>query len=356
MIVSIVGARPQFIKAAVVSRALAAAGLTERIVHTGQHYDDAMSGAFLRELDIRNIAAQLRCGSGSHAVQTATMMVEIEKYLLGLPDPPQCVLVYGDTNSTIAGALVAAKLHIPVAHVEAGLRSFNREMPEEINRITTDHLSSILFCSSEEGVQQLAREGITQEVHDVGDVMLDAFEHFSRVARGRPLGPDLTCLLDAQYGLLTIHRPSNTDDDKNLDAILAQMEQVGRTIVWPVHPRLRDRIQQHRIPTNIRLVGPQGYLSMLALLHGSEWVVTDSGGLQKEAYWARKRCYTVRRETEWIETLRGGWNRLFDPRNECLATLLEQFPSTPWEQLYGDGRASQRIAERLCRWLGQNRA
>lgn len=353
MIISIVGARPQFIKAAVVSRALAAAGLTEEIVHTGQHYDDAMSGAFLRDLEIRNIAAQLRCGSGSHAVQTAAMLVEIERFILNLTDRPDCVLVYGDTNSTIAGALVAAKLHLPIAHVEAGLRSFNRKMPEEINRIATDHLSSILFCSSQEGVRQLAREGITDEVHDVGDVMLDAFEHFSKIATDHQLPPELRDMSGGEYGLLTIHRPSNTDDAGNLDTILRQFAEITTPVVWPVHPRLRERIASHVIPNTMRLVEPQGYLAMLKLLHGSAWVVTDSGGLQKEAYWARKQCFTVRRETEWTETLEGGWNRLFDPCSESLSDLLLHDPVNPWKQLYGDGRASQRIADHLSQWLKQ---
>ncbi len=352
-IITVVGARPQFVKAAVVSRALAQLGIVEKLVHTGQHYDDAMSGSFVRDLGMVNIVANLQCGGGSHAAQTAKMMVEFEGFLTGLPEQPAAVMVYGDTNSTIAASLVASKLHIPVIHVEAGLRSFNREMPEEINRIVTDHLSSLLFCSSQEGVDQLAREGIAMGVHVVGDVMLDAFEHFSATSKHREAPACLQDVRAETFALATIHRPSNTENKENLSAILAGMAETPIDFLWPVHPRLQERLSQMSVSLNVHLIEPQPYLDMLELLAKCRLVVTDSGGLQKEAYWAKKCCITVRNETEWVETLQGGWNRLFDPHRDSLKAFSESKPSTPWSELYGDGCASFRLANVLKNWLSE---
>ncbi len=351
MIISVVGARPQFVKAAVVSRAFRKAGLSEGIVHTGQHYDDAMSGAFIRELGIDNIVAQFTCGGGTHAVQTAGIMTEFEGFLLAASARPELVVVYGDTNSTLAASIVACKLHIPIAHVEAGLRSFNREMPEEVNRIVTDHLSSIHFCSSEDGVQQLGKEGIHDRVHNVGDVMLDAFQHFTNIATQRPIPDSLARMASSKFGLVTIHRPSNTDVDEILIAILQQLDSVQCDFVWPVHPRLRDRIKRFEIPKRVHLVTPLPYFEMLQALERCHMVITDSGGLQKEAYWARKRCVTVRRETEWVETLRGGWNQLFDPLKDSLVGIVEFQPATPWAPIYGDGLSSEKISSVLNDWI-----
>ena len=351
MIISVIGARPQFVKAAVVSRAFRNAGIDEQVVHTGQHYDDSMSGTFIRDLGIDNIVAQFSCGAGTHAVQTAKMMMEFESYILNQSKSPKLVVVYGDTNSTIAASLVASKLHIPIAHVEAGLRSFNREMPEEINRIVTDHLSEMHFCSSEEGVQQLHKEGIHKKVNNVGDVMLDAFLHFSELARTRTVPNSLTSLRISEFGLVTIHRPSNTDDDCVMSAILAQLSTVNLPFMWPVHPRLRERIRRLEIPENIHLVEPFPYLDMLKILDLCQIVLTDSGGLQKEAHWAKKQCITFRKQTEWIETLFGGWNTLFDPQKQSLIDIISSQPSTPWECIYGDGKASERIATSICDWL-----
>lgn len=347
-VVTVIGARPQFVKAAVVSIALKNAGVTEEIVHTGQHYDEAMSGAFIRELGIDNIVAQFACGNGTHAVQTAKMMTEFEGFLLAKASLPDFVVVYGDTNSTIAAALVASKLHIPIAHVEAGLRSFDRRMPEEVNRVVTDHLSSVLFCSSQEGVEQLRREGIESNVIDVGDVMLDAFQHFSNKAKETDSGSGPESVGNRPYALVTIHRPSNTDVNENLTALIRELRTVSDVdFVWPVHPRLRERIKQFEIPDNVKLVEPVPYLAMLKLLSGCQFVVTDSGGLQKEAYWAKKPCITARRATEWGETLYGGWNQLYDPNKESLLDVINNAPSTPWRTLYGDGQSSIKIAEEL---------
>ncbi len=345
---SVVGARPQFIKAAVVTRAFAAAGLEERIVHTGQHYDDAMSGRFLRELGIDNVVANLECGSGSHAKQTAQMMIGIEDVMRGYEGCVRAVLVYGDTNSSIAAALVAAKLVIPVVHVEAGLRSFNRSMPEEVNRVVVDHLSRLLFCSSQRGVEQLVHEGINGPVIDVGDVMLDAFETFTPEAR-RTVRPHLA--RNAPFAIVTIHRPSNTDDPDRLAAIVEGLRNLDLTCVWPVHPRLGQHISKRALPPNVHCIAPLSYFEMLAALETCDSVITDSGGLQKETYWARKPCITVRNETEWVETLQGGWNQLWDPLREPLSQLMERQPTTAWRPLYGDGHASERIVEAVRKHL-----
>jgi UDP-N-acetylglucosamine 2-epimerase len=344
MILSVIGARPQFIKAAVVSRALAAAGIAESVVHTGQHYDDAMSGRFLRELKIDNIIANLNCGSGSHATQTAEMMVALEKLMIAHAAEIRAVLVYGDTNSSIAAALAASKLQIPVIHVEAGLRSFNRAMPEEINRVLVDHLSELLFCSSNQGVEQLKREGIDKPVIDVGDVMLDAFETFAPEALqiARPSFVDGT-----PFAIVTIHRPSNTDVPARLNAIINGLAEWGIRCVWPVHPRLRSRLQAMTLPTNIQPVEPLSYFEMLASLTACQCVVTDSGGLQKETYWAKKPCITARGETEWIETLENNWNQLWTAEEVPLPQLVATSPSAAWKPLYGDGTASTRIAEKI---------
>lgn len=344
MILTIIGARPQFIKAAVVSRALSAAGIAESVVHTGQHYDDAMSGRFLRELKIENIIDNLNCGSGSHATQTAEMMVALESLMIAHAAEIRAVLVYGDTNSSIAAALAASKLQIPVIHVEAGLRSFNRAMPEEINRVLVDHLSDLLFCSSNQGVEQLKREGVDRPVFDVGDVMLDAFETFAPEALhvARPRFIDRT-----PFAIVTIHRPSNTDVSQRLNAIITGLSTTGLQCIWPVHPRLRERMKGMDLPSNIQPVEPLSYFEMLASLSACELVVTDSGGLQKETYWAKKPCITARGETEWVETLDGNWNQLWNAEEQSLKELIAQKPTQPWKRLYGDGTASARIAQAI---------
>lgn len=319
MIITIIGARPQFVKAAVLSKEFTKCGISELIIHTGQHYDHNMSGVFFEELGLPGASFNLNSGSGTHAVQTAEILVGIENILIEKAAQVSHVLLYGDTNSTLAGALAAAKLNIPVIHVEAGLRSYNRTMPEEINRITTDHLSSILFCSSEEGKLNLRKEGIQNEVYISGDIMHDAFNIYSEVALGKL---DIKNILPENilddYVLLTIHRPVNTDSDEYLTEILSAFEKVDSNIVWPVHPRNRKNIQKLRIPQNVLLFEPFSYLEMMIVLNTCKKVITDSGGLQKEAYWAKKPCITIRSETEWVETLHNDWkicaaqsNRIF---------------------------------------------
>jgi UDP-N-acetylglucosamine 2-epimerase len=341
VIVTVVGARPQFVKAAVVSVALAKAGIREALVHTGQHYDDAMSGVFWRELALPGIAENLAVGSGPHGRQTGQMMEKFEAYL-ATREETRGVLVYGDTNSTLAAALVASKLHLPVFHVEAGLRSFDRTMPEEVNRIVADHLSELLFCPSENAREHLAREGITRGVHVVGDVMYDAFQTFAPratrdgahagwVGEGRP------------RVLLTLHRPSNTDDPARLVSILDAVANSGASVLWPVHPRVSAIAENLHAASTFQRVAPLSYLDMLGALARADVVVTDSGGLQKEAYWSRVRCITVRRETEWVETLADGWNTLA-PEPESVRAALSAPAPTTWTPLYGDGSAAGRIA------------
>lgn len=353
-IVTIVGARPQFVKAAVVSKALSRAGITEELIHTGQHYDAAMSRVFFEELGIPAPAINLETGSGPHGKQTADILEKLEAWLLKQPTLPKALMVYGDTNSTLAGALAAAKLHIPVVHVEAGLRSFNRRMPEEINRVMTDHISDLLFCSSDNGVSQLAKEGITKGVHDTGDVMYDAVRIFSASSGNETPGlfkGDERITLPLEFYLFTLHRPSNTDNSTNLQSILNAVRQSGKTVVWPVHPRVRKQLDATTLPDNLITVEPQPYLALLKLLSTCEGVLTDSGGLQKEAYWLKKACITLREETEWTETLEGGWNQLAGANEEKILAAFNQKPSTPWKPLYGNGYATEQIARILGEFL-----
>lgn len=347
-VLTVVGARPQLIKAAVVSRAFKDSGINEAIVDTGQHYHEMLSRRLIEELGIANTVANLGVGSASHAKQTAAMMTALDDFLSGLARPPRTVLVYGDTNSAIAAALVAAKLHIPLIHVEAGLRSHNRRMPEEVNRVVVDHLADMLFCSSAAGVEQLAAEGVTDGVFNVGDVMLDAFLHFSQEARAGGAAADLLSRIgDRPFAVTTIHRPSNTDDRRRLESIIGELDASGLLCVVPVHPRIAGGAENIVDGPNILRWRPLSYLEMLHLLSECEAVITDSGGLQKEAYWAKRPCVTLRNETEWVETLEGGWNRLADPERENLAPLLAKAPAGEWRQLYGDGTACAQIARHV---------
>ena len=341
--ISVVGARPQFVKAAVVSSALARAGVEERTVHSGQHYDDSMSGQFIRDLGMR-IDVNLSVGSGSHAVQTARIMEGLDAYLDELDEVPDWMVVFGDTNSTVAAALVAAKRQIPVAHVEAGLRSFNRSMPEEVNRVMTDHLSSRLFCSSEEGAKNLANEGVSSGVHVVGDVMFDAFERYSapiRQSQERPSWiPSGPCIL------LTLHRPANTEDPTLIRRLQSALGRLDAEVLWPVHPRFRAVVQEADLPPNVRVMEPISYMGILTALQFCGHVITDSGGLQKEAYWAKTPCTTLRSETEWTETLEGGWNVLASVDSD-LAALVGRTVETDWRPLYGNADAGDQIAALL---------
>jgi UDP-N-acetylglucosamine 2-epimerase len=325
---TIIGARPQFIKASAVSRELRKIG-DELIVHTGQHYDDNMSRIFFDELEIPRPDYNLGIGSGGHGAQTGAMLAAIEDVLQ--KERSDRVLVYGDTNSTLAGALAAAKLHIPVAHVEAGLRSFNRHMPEEINRVITDHLSDILFCPSHTAVNNLAAEGITRGVHLVGDVMYEALMHAVTIANRQSNILERMNLYDSEYILATIHRAENTDQPDKLKNIIEALYEISHTnrVVFPVHPRTRNKLQE--LPDALELVDtgalnmiePVGYLDMVRLESGAKIIMTDSGGIQKEAYWLNVPCVTLREETEWVETVEQGWNLLVGAeRDRILAGVM----------------------------------
>lgn len=361
---SIVGARPQFVKLAPVSRALARARLpiSDRIIHTGQHYDDTMSSIFFEELGIPPPAVNLGIGSGPQGRQTARMLEAIEEQLQ--ESRPDLVLVYGDTNSTLAGALAAAKLHIPVAHVEAGLRSFNRRMPEELNRIVTDHLSQMLFAPTGTAIANLRAEGLESRALLSGDVMYDAVLFTAQRARERSgILRDLG-VVAGEYGVATIHRAENTvpeDLRTLLQAINAAATRFGR-IVFPMHPRtaavLQTDLSDWRPVPELRVTRPLAYGDMLALIQGANWILTDSGGLQKEAYFLNCPCVTLRDETEWTETLREGANHIAGRDGARLGEILHELTRRPRRALdsppaaadgpFGAGHAAQRIVAAVC--------
>jgi UDP-GlcNAc3NAcA epimerase len=346
--VSVVGARPQFVKAAAVSRELRKRH-KEVLVHTGQHYDYLMSGIFFDGLEIPAPEVNLGVGSGSHADQTASMLKGIEDVLVA--ERPDWLIIYGDTNSTLAGALAAAKLSIPIAHVEAGLRSFNRRMPEEINRVVADHLSSLLLCPSTTAVNNLAAEGISTNVHLVGDVMLDVLNWARQRSQGRP--PEILDRLGLRkksYLLATVHRSENTDDSGRLSRILNVFNSLDEPIVFPVHPRTRKVIerQDYRPKSNVRLIDPVAYLEMVTLADSAAMVLTDSGGLQKEAYWLGVPCLTLRNETEWVETVEAGWNTLVGSDSDKIFQAVRSFmPRDSHPALYGDGCAAAKCVDLL---------
>jgi UDP-GlcNAc3NAcA epimerase len=343
-ILTVVGARPQFIKAAPVSRALARIGLREILVHTGQHFDFEMSGVFFEELDIPTPAYDLQVHSLNHAAMTGRMLERLEELMI--IEKPNLVLVYGDTNSTIAGALSAAKLHIPVAHVEAGLRSYNRRMPEEINRVVADHVSTFLFCPTRAAVANLAREGVTQGVHAVGDVMYDSTLAAIARAKVRSRILESLSLSPKSYAVATIHRAENTECEERFGRIVTWLEKAASAvpIVMPMHPRTAKLMADLFIkPKGVRLIPPLGFLDMTRLVHEASSVFTDSGGLQKEAYFHRVPCVTLRDETEWVETVNAGWNRLW---------TVPDYVGPRWEiSDYGDGRAAEKIVSCLAKAL-----
>jgi UDP-N-acetylglucosamine 2-epimerase len=362
-IVTIVGARPQFIKAAAISRAIAKhnkyktnglALINEIIVHTGQHYDYEMSAVFFNELGLPEPAYHLSVGSGNHGFQTGKVMQKLESPLMRIK--PDLVLVYGDTNSTLAGSLTAAKLKIPVAHVEAGLRSFNRDMPEEINRILTDHISDWLFCPSEQAVQNLAKEGILNGATTVGDVMYDVcLWHQQRIDKHRNLLSELG-LHPGSYALATIHRAENTDDYKRLTSIFKGLEKVifeGTPVVLPLHPRTKKMLHFFSINyQKIKTIPPVSYEEMLCLEQNAKAILTDSGGIQKEAYWLKVPCVTLRNETEWVETLETGWNIIVGVDPDLIAeTVKREVPIGNHPELYGNGNTAGKIIQTLCQGL-----
>jgi UDP-N-acetylglucosamine 2-epimerase len=361
-VISVVGARPQFIKAATVSRALAALGdgapgarIRERLVHTGQHYDPRMSRVFFEELKVPRPVANLGVGSGPHGWQTAEMLQRLEPLLTA--DRPDWVVVYGDTNSTLAAALAAAKLHLSIAHVEAGLRSFDRRMPEEVNRILADRVSSLLLCPTAAAVANLAREGITEGVHRVGDVMCDSLRLNAALAEQSSTAPARLGLEARAYYLATVHRAENTDDPVRLAGIISALGRLGRPVVLPVHPRTRRALAAARAAAagGLRPIEPVSYLDMIALERSARLILTDSGGVQKEAYWLGVPCVTLRDETEWVELVACGCNRLAGADAERIAAAVDAFeaegavlPAGRPKDLYGDGHSAERIAELLA--------
>ncbi|NQV49171.1 MAG: UDP-N-acetylglucosamine 2-epimerase (non-hydrolyzing) [Candidatus Marinimicrobia bacterium] len=351
-VVTIVGARPQFVKASVVSKALRSAGHTEILVNTGQHYDDNMAKIFFEEMHIPKADFNLGVGSGSHAVQTAASMIGIEKIIEEVK--PDFVIVYGDTNATLAGALAVKKLNLKLVHIEAGLRSFNRDMPEEINRIVTDVLSDQLFVPTQVAADNLKKEGIERGVYVVGDVMVDALQTYSRIAEQKSTILKQFGIKTDKYLLLTIHRPSNSDVNR-LRPILEQVSKAKIPVIFPVHPRVKSKVADltQDISGSIILIDPVGYLDMMVLEKHAKVILTDSGGIQKEAYCHQRYCLTIRSETEWVETVNDGWNYLVGDELDRIPELIAHFP-TPirWLNHYGDGHAANRIVSILSEIYG----
>ena len=373
-IAAIIGARPQFIKAAAISRAIAAHNrdnvspvIEEVLVHTGQHYDDGMSAIFFRELEIPEPKYNLGIGGhdaasfppipNSHGRQTGRMLMAIEEVLL--KEKPDWLLIYGDTNSTLAGALAAAKLHIPIAHVEAGLRSYNRLMPEEINRIVADNLSTYLFCPSKTAVENLRSEGIGKDegqrpylpkVLITGDVMADALQFAATKAS---IQSDILLRLKLQpqgYLLATVHRAENTDYNQRLQNILSAFAALNETVIFPAHPRTRKILQEtgYQPPENVKLIEPVGYFDVIALEKSARLLLTDSGGMQKEAYWLKVPCITLRDETEWVETVENGWNILTGADCDRIIETVRTFKApSDHPPLYGNGKAAAHCLKAL---------
>ncbi|HWA92673.1 MAG TPA: UDP-N-acetylglucosamine 2-epimerase (non-hydrolyzing) [Rhizomicrobium sp.] len=341
-IVTVAGARPQFIKAFALSRALAEApDFDEVLIHTGQHFDDNMSAVFFDELGIRPPDHHFKVGQAAHGAMTGEMLERIEQVLLA--EKPAAVIVYGDTNSTLAGALAAAKLGIALVHVEAGLRSFNRAMPEEINRVVADHVSDLLFCPTRAAIENLAREGITQGVHRTGDLMVDAMRLATPIAERNSTILETVGVRPSAYAVATIHRAANTDDRQALAPVLDYLAEASRKqpVVFPVHPRTVAAMKRAGLDPGrdgIKVIAPVGYLDMCKLLHHASLVLTDSGGVQKEAYFHRVPCITLRDETEWVETIANGWNRLWRGPGYAPRRDIDE---------YGDGHAAEEMVALL---------
>lgn len=348
-IVTILGARPQFIKAAALSVVLKES-FEEVLVHTGQHYDSNMSDVFFEELHISKPDYHLNIGSGAHGAMTGEMLTQIEKVLE--VEKPDFVLVYGDTNSTLAGALAAAKMLIPVIHVEAGLRSFNKSMPEEQNRILTDHLSGLLFAPTKTAVENLAKEGITKGVHLVGDVMYDGILHFAGIAKEKSTILETLKLREKAFILCTIHRAENTNNVDRLKAIFEALNESGEQIILPLHPRTLKYMSDYGITVseNVRIIEPLGYLDMVRLEDAAKKIVTDSGGVQKEAFFLGVPCVTLRGETEWVETVEDGWNVLVGASKDQILEAIAFFsPGTKRKNYFGDGTSATKIKEAIKR-------
>lgn len=348
-VVSVVGARPQFIKAAPVCRALRERH-EEVLVHSGQHYDYAMSDVFFEQLGIPKPDYNLGVGGGGHGRMTGEMLGALEELFLELQ--PDTVLVYGDTNTTLAAGLAAAKLNVPVAHVEAGLRSFNRTMPEEVNRVLVDHLSELLFAPTRAAVDNLAAEGIHSGVHPVGDVMLDT----ARLVAERIDDAEVLASHGLEHGayyLATVHRAATADDRALLGRVIEAFAALPMPVIWPVHPRTAKNLERFSlsVPASVRMVAPLSYLDTGALLRGARALLTDSGGMQKEAYFFGVPCVTLREETEWVETVESGWNRLVgtDP-TAIVEAARADVPDAPRPPFYGDGHAAEKMVSALDEW------
>jgi len=349
-VLTVIGNRPQFIKAAAVSGPLR--DLAEEVlVHTGQHYDVALSQVFFDELHLPRPEHRLELGGGSNTEQTARMLAALEPLLAR--ERPALVLVYGDTNSTLAGALAAAQAGIPVAHVEAGMRSYDRAMPEELNRVLTDHASELLLCSSEAPAAILRGEGVQGEIEVVGDVMVDVAQLLGPRAATRTDALERFGVNTGEYVLATAHRAGNVDDPARLAQLVALLEAVPHPVVLPLHPRTAARLESAGLGFERTITAPPlGYLDFTALLHHARAVLTDSGGVQKEAYLAGVPCVTLRRETEWTETVAAGWNAVVDLDARAAVEALERTPPAERPPLYGDGCAGQRVAAALARRMG----
>jgi len=344
-IISIVGARPQFIKLGPLSKEIRK-DYEEIIVHTGQHYDENMSQHIFKDLEIPEPDYNLEVGSGSHNVQTAEMLKKIE--IVIEKEIPDLMIIFGDTNTTVAGSLTAAKMQIPSVHVEAGLRSFNKKMPEEINRIIADHVSDILFAPTNEAIKNLTNEGLLEKAVKTGDIMVDAIKSNIRKAReNSSILKRLGINSDAYY-LLTLHRPYNVDEPDNLKKILCNLNQIKEQIIFPCHPRTRAIVKKYNINLgqNIKLIEPVGYLDFLQLESGAQKILTDSGGIQKEAYMLKIPCITIRTETEWVETVQDGWNLLLPATSDKFAESIQTFqPQSVHSNVFGENVAKRMVSE-----------
>jgi UDP-GlcNAc3NAcA epimerase len=366
-LISIVGARPQFVKAAVISRAIRQYNAFEKgtikeiIVHTGQHYDENMSNVFFQELELPEPQYNLKVGSGPHGKMTGIMLEEIEEVLI--EEKPDCVLVYGDTNTTLAGALAASKLYLPLAHVEAGLRSYNRKMPEEINRVLTDHASDFLFCPTRTAVDNLKKENIIDGVFLVGDIMYDSFLLYKEMAASKSKILQQLNLTKGSYCLATVHRAENADDPSllmNIFDAFIELANDGCPFIIPIHPRTRRIIDKlplnSEVESKIHIIDPLGYLDMICLASNAKVIFTDSGGVQKEAYFERVPCVTLRNETEWEETLSGGCNRLVGKETRTIVEGFrmahEGFP-LKFQDHFGNGFAGEKIVHLVCAELNR---
>lgn len=349
-VTSILGVRPQFVKASVVSRELRKKH-EEILIHTGQHYDYQMNKVFFEQLNIPEPDYHLNIGSGTHGYQTGEMLKKIEEVLL--KEKPDLVLTYGDTNSTLAGALAASKLQIKTAHVESGLRSFDRSMPEEVNRILTDHCSDILFCPTQNAVDNLRNEGITEKIHLTGDVMVDSLLHNREIAENKSTILNDLGLKSKEYLVATIHRASNTDNEKNLKNIVDAFSELNETIIFPLHPRTEKFLKKYgfyeRLKSSVILTQPLGFLEFIKLMDHARMILTDSGGVQKEAYILKVPCITLRENTEWIETVDDGWNVLVGTDKEKIVNLVDEFtPSIKtYQNRFGNGDACKRVCDIL---------